>query len=142
MPPHPPRLTVSRIRRPDLFPSRSSLAAFAVLADIEGQSVRGLISLSTVSNSAKKFWKPQRERAKVLLEKHQAALQSLSQSLLTHESLDGSAIQEVLGASPGLFDFHSVSIFVPPFWCLRRSHAMIGARVIHTSRLARLHGGR
>ena len=43
----------------------------------------------------------QYERAQELLRKHQAALQRLSQSLLTHESVDGSAVREALQASPG-----------------------------------------
>jgi cell division protease FtsH len=43
----------------------------------------------------------QYERAQELLRKHQAALQRLSQSLLTHESVDGSAVQEALHPSPG-----------------------------------------
>src|SRR5271157_4201469 len=43
----------------------------------------------------------QYERAQELLRTHQAALQRLSQSLLTHESVDGSTVQEALHASPG-----------------------------------------
>jgi cell division protease FtsH len=43
----------------------------------------------------------QYERAQELLRTHQAALQRLSQSLLTRESVDGSAVREALQATPG-----------------------------------------
>jgi cell division protease FtsH len=54
-----------------------------------------------IDEEIKRFVTEQYERAQELLKKHLDALQRLSQSLLTHESVDGSAVREALQASAG-----------------------------------------
>ena len=53
-----------------------------------------------IDDETKRLVTEQYERAQDLLSKHTGALQRLSQSLLTHESVDGNAVEEALRAQP------------------------------------------
>ncbi len=68
---------------------------------IEDNSQISAETRKVIDQETQRILTEQYERAQELLRKHQAALQRLSQSLLTHESVDGSAVREALQASPG-----------------------------------------
>ena len=69
-------------------------------AAIEDNSQIGPETRKVIDEETQRIVTEQYERARDLLRKHQGALQRLSQSLLTHESLDGSAVQDALKALP------------------------------------------
>jgi cell division protease FtsH len=55
---------------------------------------------TVIDEETRRIVTEQYERAQELLRTHQGALQRLSQSLLTQESVDGSAVQEALRGAP------------------------------------------
>jgi len=67
---------------------------------IEDSSWISLETRMVIDEETRRIVTEQYERAQELLRKHEGTLQRLSQVLLAHESVDGSAVQEALHPAP------------------------------------------
>ena len=55
-----------------------------------------------IDDEVQRLVKEQYERVQALLREHKGALQLLAEELLEYESVDGAAVQRVLGSTPNM----------------------------------------